>query len=195
MKARRGAAQQLRQVIDRLPLGTRRAMLEGIESNRIVIGGNYDMRGGVCPIVAVHRRASARVGRAFGHAWDRYGRARLPRAATDHELTTLRSMLTASIDADSEPPVSLSEAIASHQALLARSTSLPGAEAEQRAERPRRDTGERNRARELRAHHGWAWTRPVRRYEDFEAALEFAEEQHRCGPGSEAEMVGSSSRE
>jgi hypothetical protein len=191
MKARRGAAQQLRQVIDHLPLGTRRAMLEGIESNRIVVGGNYDMQGGVCPIVAAHRRTSVRVGRAFGRAWDRYGRARLPRAATDHELTTLRSMLTASIDSDSEPPVSLSAAIASHQALLARSTTLPSVEAEPRAERPRRDTGERNRAGELRSRDGWAWMRPVRRYEDFEAALELAEEQQRRASGSEAEMVGS----
>ena len=183
MNSGRGPTQELRRVIDLLPLGTRQAMLEGIESNRIVVGGNYDMGGGVCPMVAAHRRASVRVGRAFGRAWDRYGRARLPRTATEHELTTLRAMLTASIDVDCEPPVSLSEAIASHRALLARN--------EMRVRRPRRDTGERSRTRELRGRHGWAWTRPVRRYEDFEAALELAAEQaNGSGRPADLEVVG-----
>ena len=44
-------------------------------------------------------------------------------------------------------------------------------------ERPRPDTGERNRAPELRRRPGWAWLRVFRRLDDWEAALERAEDQ------------------
>jgi hypothetical protein len=102
-------------------------------------------------------------------------------------------MLEASIQIDSEAPVSLSAAISEHLALRARrQPPRVEAEADRRirvkprveekrgakpespmsARRPRRDTGERDRTRELRGRHGWAWLRPVRRYEDFERALD-----------------------
>jgi hypothetical protein len=201
MNGGRGPAQELRGVIDRLPLGTRQAMLEGIRSNRIVVGGNVDMSGGVCPMVAAHRRASARLGRAFGQAWDRYAHARLPRTASERELRTLHSMLEASIQIDSEAPVSLSAAISEHLALRARRQpsrieadgrihAQPRFEEKRSAKpkspmsarRPRRDTGERDRTRELRGRHGWAWLRPVRRYEDFERALDQVEQTERGRP-------------
>jgi len=44
-------------------------------------------------------------------------------------------------------------------------------------ERPKRDTGERDRSRELRRRPGWAWLRVFRRLDDWQAALAQAEEQ------------------
>jgi hypothetical protein len=58
-------------------------------------------------------------------------------------------------------------------------------------ERPRRDTGERNRAPELRRRPGWAWLRVFRRLDDWEAALARveAQEAERSVPERELERV------
>src|ERR671936_299224 len=53
--ARRRPARELRIAIDCLPLQTRKAMLEGIEANRIIVGAYTDRQGGVCPMLAAHR--------------------------------------------------------------------------------------------------------------------------------------------
>src|SRR4051794_41983303 len=55
MRAKRRVAQELRQAIDCLPERTRRAMLDGIEANEIIVGAYTDRRGGVCPMLAAHR--------------------------------------------------------------------------------------------------------------------------------------------
>src|SRR5439155_22532630 len=48
---------QLRLAIDCLPVATREAMLEGVRASERIIAGAYgDGRGGVCPILAAHRR-------------------------------------------------------------------------------------------------------------------------------------------
>ena len=107
-------AQDLRRAIDRLPLMTRRAMQRGIEKHRIIVGADANLTG-LCPIMAAAGSAS-QVGRPFARAWDRYARARLPRAATERELLALRSMLDASIEADQHtPPFPLQAALASHR--------------------------------------------------------------------------------
>jgi hypothetical protein len=111
MKAER--AQQLRMAIDRLPLSTRRAMLQGMERNRIIVGADASLSG-LCPILAASGSAQ-QVGRPFARAWDRYARARLPRAATERELLTLRSMLVSSIEREQTSPFPLRGAIVSHQ--------------------------------------------------------------------------------
>jgi len=206
----RQPAQDLRAAIDSLPLATREQMLEAIERHPIIVGADGNLRGGVCPIFALSRTPSKTVGRPFARAWDRYGRARLPRAATERELLTLRSMLDTSIQTEKEPAVPLGAAITEHQVSKARrraerrATSLESEaelaitlgeaieehkssrarhEAAQAAEREaaesaskapersRRDTGERDRTRELTGRPGWSWLRPVRRYDDFERAL------------------------
>jgi hypothetical protein len=41
----------------------------------------------------------------------------------------------------------------------------------ERPRRPRRPTGERHRAAELRGRVGWAWLRPFRRLDEYERAL------------------------
>ena len=90
-------------------------MLEGVESNRIIIGAYTDRHGGVCPMLAAHRNGGRTSLASFAHAWDGY--TCVPagsRAATERELNTLTAMLEASIMLDELPA-------------------------------PRRDTGERHR--------------------------------------------------
>ena len=122
-------------------------MLDGIKANRIIVGAYTDRRGGVCPMLAAHRNGGRTSLVSFARAWDRYtGVGRKPRAATAREVNTLRAMLEVSLGV---------EEIAS----LAK------------VRRPRRKTGERHRARELRYQPGWAWLRPFRRLDEYEEAL------------------------
>jgi hypothetical protein len=133
-----------------MPLQTRKAMLEGIEANRIIVGAYTDRQGGVCPMLAAHRNGGRTSLASFARAWDRYTRARgRPRPATDREVTTLRTMLEASIVLEETP-------------------ALGGVE---QTRRERRLTGERHRARELRHQPGWAWLRPFRRLDEYERAV------------------------
>ena len=101
---RRRPARDLRTAIDCLPLETRKAMLTGVEANRIIVGAYTDRKGGVCPMLAAHRNGGRTSLASFAHAWDRYTGARgRPRAATDRELQTLTAMLEASIALDELP--------------------------------------------------------------------------------------------
>jgi hypothetical protein len=103
---RRRPARDLRTAIDCLPLQTRKAMLEGVESNRIIVGAYVDRNGGVCPMLAAHRNGGRTSLASFAHAWDRYtGVRRRPRPATERELGTLTAMLEASIALDELPSV------------------------------------------------------------------------------------------
>jgi hypothetical protein len=147
---RRRPARELRTAVDCLPIQTRKAMLDGIEANRIIVGAYTDRQGGVCPMLAAHRNGGRTSLASFARAWDRYTRARgRARPATDREVNTLRTMLEASIVLDETP-------------------ALTGVE---RPRREKRATGERHRARELRYQPGWAWLRPFRRLDEYEKAL------------------------
>jgi hypothetical protein len=103
--SRRRPARDLRTAIDCLPLQTRQAMLDGVESNRIIVGAYTDKRGGVCPMLAAHRNGGRTSLASFARAWDRYTgvRGRRARSATERELNTLRTMLEASIALDELP--------------------------------------------------------------------------------------------
>jgi hypothetical protein len=103
---RRRPARDLRIAIDCLPLQTRRAMLDGVESNRIIVGAYTDRTGGVCPMLAAHRNGGRTSLASFARAWDRYTGARRPRPASEREINTLRTMLEASIALDELPSVS-----------------------------------------------------------------------------------------
>jgi hypothetical protein len=158
---RRRPAHELRIAIDCLPLRTRQAMLDGIDANRIIVGAYTDRQGGVCPMLAAHRRGGRTSLASFAKAWDRYTRAgRGPRPATERELRTLRTMLEASVAADSGIDEEIRELAARHK-------------------RARRPTGEKDRTSELRDRHGWAWTRLFRRYDTYEHALEQLQERDR----------------
>ncbi len=65
-------ARDLRTAIDCLPLTTRKAMLGGVESNRIIVGAYTDRSGGVCPMLAAHRNGGRTSLASFARAWDRY---------------------------------------------------------------------------------------------------------------------------
>jgi hypothetical protein len=156
--------------IEWLPIDTKRAMLDAIEHNRIIVGAYTDREGGVCPMLAAHRNGGRTSYASFARAWDSYtGAGHRSRPATERELTTLKTMLEASLASDAPDGTTLGKAIAEHQVLA------------QRAPRPKADTGERNRTPELRKRHGWAWTRLFRRYEDYEAAM--AELEGESGSG------------
>jgi hypothetical protein len=155
MRRLRKPAEELRRAIDCLPVGTREAMLDGIDHSRIIVGAYVDRQGGVCPMLAAHRNGGRTSLVSFAHAWDRYTNAgRGPRPATDRELRTLRTMLGASLGLES-----------------------PNKDAKARP--PRRDTGERDRTEELRDRPGWAWLRLFRRYDHYERAVREAERRER----------------
>ena len=145
-------------------------MLDAIEHNRIIVGAYTDRDGGVCPMLAAHRNGGRTSFASFARAWDRYTRASArSRPATEREITTLTTMLQASLASDAPDGTTLGKAIAEHHELTGR------------APRPKADTGERNRTPELRKRHGWAWTRLFRRYEDYEAAMAQLESESGSG--------------
>ena len=111
-------AERLRRAVDCLPERTRRAMLEAVREERIVVGA-YTHDGGICPMLAAHRRGGRTGLASFARAWDRYTDATKPRPATERELRTLRSMLEASIAAEAAAAGGeLGAAIRDHQRTL-----------------------------------------------------------------------------
>jgi hypothetical protein len=178
---RRRPAHELRIAIDCLPLDSRKAMLEGVRANRIIVGAYVDGEGGVCPMLAAHRRGRRTSLASFARAWDRYTRARRPRLASERELRTLSTMLEASIALDAPGYTELADAVAEVKQARTRS--------QRRDSRTRRDTGERHRAAELRSREGWAWLRPFRRLDDFERAVEEARAMERERERRQPELV------
>jgi hypothetical protein len=162
--------EDLRLAIEALPRRARVAMLEGIEANPIIVGA-YSTRDGICPMLAAHRAGGRSNALGFAKAWDGFGfrqsrRAR-PRPATERELLILKVYLQASLLAapapESEPPVRTRERL---EAI---------APAEPAAVAP----GDPDRRGELGYHGGWAWTRLVRRYDEYERLLELLDESER----------------
>jgi hypothetical protein len=144
-------------------------MLEGIGENEIIVGAYTDRKGGVCPMLAAHRHGGRTSLASFAKAWDRYtGAKRHPRPATEREVRTLRAMLEASlIYGGSE----LASAAAEHQRSKEQGAG---------SRRPKRDTGERSRLKELAGKPGWSWLRVFRRYDDFQAALAQVESEEKA---------------
>jgi hypothetical protein len=130
--------EELRRAIDCLPVRTREAMLAGVgDGQPIIIGAYVDGEGGVCPMLAAHRRGGRTDLLAFARAWDRFtGAGRRPRRASRRELGVLVAHLEASLLEDAAPD--LTRAIVEHRALQARSRT-------READPP----GERIRARRL----------------------------------------------
>ena len=162
----RATINDLRAAIDCLPRATKTAMLDGIRANEIIVGAYAD-GDGVCPMLAAHRAGGRTSFISFAKAWDRFAfqgaRLRMARRATRRELLILTSHLEASLLED-DGPVDLKAALAEHRELLDRQ----GRRVDESRPRP----GDRDRSRELRARPGWAWMRVVRRYDDYERALD-----------------------
>jgi hypothetical protein len=173
MRRHRRHAQDLRLAIDCMPRTTRQAMLDGIESNRIIVGAYTDRSGGMCPMLAAHRHGGRTALASFARAWDRYTNAHgRPRPATDRELRMLKAMLQASLYTD-ESRSDLTEAVNQLKAAKERRAR------EEVVAVPKADTGERDRTPELKKRHGWAWMRIFRRYDAYKAALDQIESAER----------------
>jgi hypothetical protein len=95
---------RLKKAIDRLPTGTRAAMLAGLESQEIIVGAYTARSGGVCPMLAAHRLGARTEARAFAAAWDSFAGARRPRRAHQRELELLEAMLQESLHGEIAPP-------------------------------------------------------------------------------------------
>ena len=106
--------------IDCLPIATREAMLDGVrDAERIIIGASTDGQGGVCPMLAAHRRGGRTSFLSFARAWDRFTRAgRQARVATRRERSILIRQLEASLTKDAD--VDLHRAIDEHRHVRAR---------------------------------------------------------------------------
>ena len=171
--------------IDCMPRSTREAMLDGIVSNRIIVGAYTDRQGGVCPMLAAHRRGGRTALASFARAWDRYTNAHgRPRPATERELRTLKAMLSASLISDDDRS-ELTAAVSSLKAAKERRAREEEAAASADREVPRRDTGERDRTAELGKRPGWAWLRVFRRYDAYKAALDQLDAAERDGRDAE----------
>ena len=177
---RRSTIRDLRLAIDCLPRDTRIAMLEGIRANEIIVGA-YSEGGGICPMLAAHRAGGRTSFISFARAWDRFAfrdtRLRLARRATRRELLVLESHLEASLLADEGPAPDLAQAMREHAELVARKATAPALE---------RRPGDPDRSCEFKKRPGWSWMRIIRRYDDWERALERLETDRDRPPAREA---------
>lgn len=203
MRRPRRPAQDLRFAIECLPRRTRLAMLQGVESNTIIVGAYTDRDGGVCPMLAAHRRGGRTDLASFARAWDRYTRVgKRSRTATEREVRTLTTMLEASLAEDDFARGELATAIAELKAVKARRAQeaapavppeehrpAPVAAEDRGAKRRPAETGERDRSRELHRHPGWAWLRVFRRYDEYEAAINRVRRAERALEEREVERV------
>jgi hypothetical protein len=96
----RGGARRLNRAVTELPSEARRAMLEALDDDELIIGAYTDRRGRMCPMLAAHRRGARIDVGDFPRAWDAFGRARRPRPATARELEILRALLQESVAGD-----------------------------------------------------------------------------------------------
>jgi hypothetical protein len=100
---RKQRAERLRFAVNSLPPETQRAMLDGINENRIVTGANTDRRGGKCPMIAAdpHAFEVTPLAEIFATAWDKYTGTSFVnvtrRTACERDLSVLRSMLETSL--------------------------------------------------------------------------------------------------
>jgi hypothetical protein len=107
----------LRLAIDCMPIATREAMLAGVrDSERIISGAYVDVHGGVCPMLAAHRRGGRTDFLSFARSWDRFthaaGRARV---VSNRQRAILVSQLEDSLE--QAGGLELDRAISEHRQL------------------------------------------------------------------------------
>jgi hypothetical protein len=104
MARRRDNAERLRNAVEALPGHTKLGMLEGIGSNRVIVGAYVDKRGGICPMLAAHRNGGRTDFGTFAKAWDAYTGAKKPRRASAREVRTLKGYLEIALIRDGVAP-------------------------------------------------------------------------------------------
>jgi hypothetical protein len=112
--------ESLRLAIDCMPVATREAMLDALRAGQRIIAGAYvDGQGGVCPMLAAHRRGGRTDFISFARSWDRFTRVSgNAREATPRELSILAAHLEESLT--SVGGLELDVAISEHRALRVR---------------------------------------------------------------------------
>jgi hypothetical protein len=112
--------ERLRLAIDCMPVATREAMLAGVRANeRIIVGAYVDEHGGVCPMLAAHRRGGRTDFLSFAKSWDRFTRAKGgSRRASEREVRILVTQLEDSLA--STTGLELDTAIEEHRELMSR---------------------------------------------------------------------------
>lgn len=89
-----------------MPRKTAEAMLRGIRTNRIIVGGYVDKRGGICPMLAAHRNGGRTNFGTFARAWDAFtGAGKKPRRASRRHVRTLEGYLEMALTRDGSAPV------------------------------------------------------------------------------------------
>jgi len=190
-------AEDLARAIEELSLVTREAMLDAVrcQATQLIAGSYVAPGGGVCPLLAAHRRGgrshdTSTTTSAFADVWDRFtgtatGESRPVNMA---ERRTLDGLLTASVARER----------LRREALQRREREARGAIAQVRAGRGAgletllKTEGDRNRAQELARRAGWAWLGAYRRYDHYKAAVAkalVAEPQQRPAPRVERRQV------
>jgi hypothetical protein len=91
-------------------------MLDGIRSNKIIVGAYTDSNGGICPMLAAHRQGARTEALRFARAWDAFGKVRRVRRASVREVRVLEINLMQSLEMEA-PDTDLGAVIAEHQAL------------------------------------------------------------------------------
>jgi hypothetical protein len=112
--------ESLRLAIDCMPTATREAMLQAVHAGERFIAGAYvDRQGGVCPMLAAHRRGGRTDFISFARSWDRFTRVgRQAREATPREVRILAAHLEDSLT--SMNGLELDLAISEHRSLRGR---------------------------------------------------------------------------
>jgi hypothetical protein len=155
-------------------------------------------------MLAAHRAGGRTSFISFAKAWDRFAfrdtRVKRARRATERELLILRTHLEASLLEHEGPAADLAAAVAEHRALVDVREERAQSEQRRRSARPvaprrRRDQakvrpGDADRSRELRTREGWAWSRVVRRYDDYERALRRLDSEQENLRERERELAG-----
>jgi hypothetical protein len=161
--------QDLRNTIDCMPMHTRVAMLQGVREENIIVGAYTDGSGGVCPMLAAHRRGGRTTFIQFARTWDRFTKAPRTgsRPAKTRELQILARHLEASIQAESEVITAseMGSAIAEHRALVEKRL------AEEQVASKRALRRERT-AVAASPNRLPSWMRPMGSIEEYERAME-----------------------
>jgi len=132
---REQARAELRRSLDVLPERTRKAMLHGLGNNTVITGAFAASNQGACPMMVAHREGGRTSCCTFPEAWDKftgvYGR-HIIREATQYEVQILCEEIEASL-VPLPNVLSLSDAIAAHQAIVQARHQQAAVEAQQLA--------------------------------------------------------------
>lgn len=167
---------ELRSAVERLSPNTRAAMLAAVRcpATRIIAGGYVERGGGVCPLLAAHRRGGrthddGTASSPFAAVWDRFTATPrgAPRPIEPAERRVLEDLLVSSLARERRRREAAERRERETREAVAKVRTGRAATLEALLSAP----GDRNRAQDLARRAGWAWLGIYRRYDDYRAAL------------------------